>query len=168
LCKTHGHVYDTDSGMIIANSVAEYDAQNPCPRPMLPDCKGQKGKMPYAPKYIMLCWHGHVLNTDKGEIVGNTMTMYLRAYPQYGPPKKPPSYPPGDQPPGYGPPGEGPPGYGPGEGPPAYGGGSYGGGGGKPGYGGGGGGSYGGGGGGSYGGDTPPAKPPYGGGKRYR
>ena len=99
LCKTHGHVYDEAALMIIANSVKEYDAQYPIPRPMQPDCKGVKGQLPYAPKNIMVCEHGHVLDIGKGQIVGNTRTMYLRAHPEYaGPPRKaspdPPSPPP--------------------------------------------------------------------------
>lgn len=84
LCQTHGHVYDEDTHMVIANSVAEYDAAHPIPRPMQPDCEADHGKLPYAPKNIVMCKHGHVLDTDKGLIVGNTRTMYLRAHPEHG------------------------------------------------------------------------------------
>lgn len=96
LCATHGHVYDEKVSMIIANSVKEYDAQYPIPRPIVEGvCKPSRGKMPYAPKAIVLCEvHGDVLDLDKGEVVANTMTMYYRAHPEHAPPPKPEEPPP--------------------------------------------------------------------------
>ena len=49
LCKTHGHVYDEKARTIIANSVEEYDAQRPLPRPMEHDCKPIKGNRRLVP-----------------------------------------------------------------------------------------------------------------------
>jgi hypothetical protein len=88
LCGTHGHVIDTTDGMIRWNSVAEYDAAFPLGRPKEADCAPDPGKLPYAPKNIVVCkTHGHVLDLSKGTIEGNTRTMYLRAHPQYAAPK---------------------------------------------------------------------------------
>jgi hypothetical protein len=110
LCATHGHVMDTKAGIIIAASVKDYDAQHSVPRKMDPDCQPIPGKMPKAPKNIVLCKHGHVLDTAKGEIVANTRTMFFRAHPQFASPVSADDIPDDPSPgPGLGPgPGPGP------------------------------------------------------------
>jgi hypothetical protein len=116
LCATHGHVYDEDTGQILADSIADYDAQpeHKVPRPQAPDCKPVRGKMPKAPANIMLCGaHGHVLNMDTKEIVANTLAMFGRKQVPGGhasPPPPGPAPDPGPQPPSPQPP---PPGPGP-------------------------------------------------------
>jgi hypothetical protein len=90
----HGHIYDEDTGQIIANSFADYEASHKVPRPMEADCKPVRGKLPNAPKHIMLCEaHGHVLDTERKQIIANTGMMYLRDHPEHGDHKKPPSAP---------------------------------------------------------------------------
>ena len=94
MCKMHGHIYDEDTGQIIANSFADYQARHRVPRPMEADCKPAKGKLPNAPKHIMLCEkHGHVVDTEQKQIIANTAIMYLRDHPEHGDHKKPPSAP---------------------------------------------------------------------------
>jgi hypothetical protein len=104
LCATHGHVFDENTGLILADSVADYDAQpeHKVPRPQEADCKPVPGKMPKAPKNIMLCGtHGHVLNVDTKEIVANTPVMFGRKQVQGGHAGPPlPNPPPQPAPPG--------------------------------------------------------------------
>ena len=84
LCKTHGHVLNLQSKMIIANSLAEYEALHPVPRPIQTDCKMVSGKLPYAPDNIVVCEpHGHVIDKAKKQIVANSVAAYLSAHPEY-------------------------------------------------------------------------------------
>jgi hypothetical protein len=85
LCKTHGHVLNLRTKMIIANTPAQYTVRHPLPRPMESDCKPVAGKLPYAPDNIVLCEpHGHVIDKTKKLIIANTVSDYLKAHPQHG------------------------------------------------------------------------------------
>jgi hypothetical protein len=86
LCAKHGHVYDSYTGEIIADTLQAYDAARPLPRPAEPDCRPIDNQLPAAPAEIKLCaTHGHVLDTKKNTIEANTRTMYYRAHPEYAP-----------------------------------------------------------------------------------
>lgn len=129
LCTAHGHVVDTVAKVIIADSVADYDAMFPVPRPQAADCAPEPGKMPHAPGNIQLCAkHGHVLDIKTKQIVANTPSMFGRkqvpgghAPPQPAPPDPPPHpqpQPPNPQPDPPNPPPDPPPHPGPPDPPP--------------------------------------------------
>ena len=82
LCKTHGHVLNTQSKQIIAHSVQEYDERHPVPRPMASDCQPDPGKLPNAPDHVVMCKpHGHVLDIKAKQIIANSGILYLKAHP---------------------------------------------------------------------------------------
>jgi hypothetical protein len=81
LCSTHGHVVDTKKKIVIADSVADYDAMFNDGREALPDCKPVPGKLPNAPPNYQLCeTHGHVLDVSFNpmRIAANTPSMLGR------------------------------------------------------------------------------------------
>jgi hypothetical protein len=112
LCETHGHIVNTATKppLVIFASLADYHAHFPVPRAADPDCTPVHSKMPKAPANIVLCKHGHVLDTAYGGkagqtwIVANTPSMYFRAHPDqesqidYQTPDAPPIVPPGPSP----------------------------------------------------------------------
>ena len=81
---------------------------NPVPRPFENGCEGVPGKMPQAPANIMLCKHGHVIDTAAKQIVANTPAMFGRKQVPGGTAPTPPS-PPSPQPPPTPPPPPPPP-----------------------------------------------------------
>lgn len=86
LCSVHGHVVDSDASTVVATSIDEYHKTYWIGRPIT-DCQPDPGKLPHAPKNIVVCKkHGEVYDTTKGIVLANTRTMYLRAHPEHAGP----------------------------------------------------------------------------------
>ncbi len=86
LCSVHGHVVDSDASTVVAASIDEYHKIYWIGRPIT-DCQPDPGKLPHAPKNIVVCKkHGEVFDTKKGIVLANTRTMYLRAHPEHAGP----------------------------------------------------------------------------------
>jgi hypothetical protein len=86
LCSVHGHVVDPGASTEVAASIDEYHKIYWIGRPIT-DCQPDPGKLPYAPKNIVVCKkHGEVFDTKKGIVLANTRTMYLRAHPEHAGP----------------------------------------------------------------------------------
>jgi hypothetical protein len=86
LCSVHGHVVDPGAGTEVAASIDEYHKIYWIGRPIA-DCQPDPGKLPHAPKNIVVCRkHGEVYDTDKRVVLANTRTMYLRAHPEHAGP----------------------------------------------------------------------------------
>ncbi|HWK85235.1 MAG TPA: hypothetical protein VNS61_16025, partial [Caldimonas sp.] len=86
LCSVHGHVVDSDASTVVAASIDEYHKIYWIGRPIT-DCQPDPGKLPHAPKTIVVCKkHGEVFDTAKRIVLANTRTMYLRAHPEHAGP----------------------------------------------------------------------------------
>jgi hypothetical protein len=60
------------------------DASQSLPQPMGHDCKVVRGKVP-GPKNIVLCGaHGHILDTDKKQIIAHSLREYLKSHQGHG------------------------------------------------------------------------------------
>jgi hypothetical protein len=86
LCSVHGHVVDPGASTEVAASIDEYHKIYWIGRPIT-DCQPDPGKLPHAPKNIVVCKkHGEVYDIAKGIVLANTRTMYLRAHPEHAGP----------------------------------------------------------------------------------